>query len=76
MYVVIIEDMGGGDKRVDECRRVPAPFIASQPNVLMEGKLCKQTNNRNWPVRFAFLTTGLFFFHYLDFSCIIVYMII
>jgi len=54
--------MGGG-KPVDDCRRVPAPFIATQPNVIMEGTVSKQTSNRNWPPRFAFLTTDAIYFY-------------
>ena len=50
--------MGGG-KQVAECRQMPATYIATQPNVLMEGSMTKQTRNRNWRERYVFLTTGL-----------------
>ena len=54
----------GGDKVIDECRRLPAPYVASQSNMIMEGLVSKQTNKRNWPARFAFLTSGLLFVFY------------
>ena len=51
--------MGGG-RPIAECRCVPAPFFAGQPDTLMQGFLSKQTKNRNWRHRFAILTPRLF----------------
>ena len=53
--------MGGG-RPIAECRCVPAPFVAGQPDTLMQGFVTKQTKNRNWRQRYAILTPRLLFF--------------
>lgn len=50
--------MGGG-RPIAECRCVPAPFVAGQPDTLMQGFVTKQTKNRNWRQRYAILTPRL-----------------
>lgn len=50
--------MGGG-RPIAECRNVPAPFVAGQPDTLMQGFMTKQTKNRNWRQRYAILTPRL-----------------
>ena len=50
--------MGGG-RPIAEYRCVPAPFVAGQPDTLMQGFVTKQTKSRNWRQRYAILTPRL-----------------